>query len=164
MVGPNEPWYSYAKQLFKLPKAERYLLKHSIRLVLCQVRALSDVSMRRALLHGLQTTYSMSKYELLPRLSNGLIIRDADTGKYHFADPSVGTYIASLAEYRSIANHEFMATCCLRYLSSDEVVKRLVPVANQHSSGVFLNDFHQYACLYWAYHLAECGDPRLSSE
>ncbi len=93
---------------------------------------------------------------------------------FRFAHLSVREYLESKNDYEPTSNHALAAESCVRLLSSDEVVNRGACVGHiatdettdptfREDNALRVTDFHEYACIHWAFHLASSGDFRLTS-
>ena len=150
----------YFRQIVHQSLDQRSLFEDAIRLLLCQKTDLTSKKYHIALTHRSQASKTIQEDDLLHSCS-GLIVLDESSGRYRFCEPSMRRFVEPLPEYEPKTNHAFAAACCLRYLSSDKIVKRVLPPGHFKASDIFLDDFHQYACLYWPYHLSKCGELRL---
>ena len=150
----------YFRQIEQQSPKQNALLNDTIHLLLCQKIDMTSEQFHVALAHGSQASTTIQKDDLLHNCS-GLIAFDERSGGYKFTEPSTRRFIETLPEFESKANHVFAAVCCLRSLSSDRIVRRTLPPGHIQVSDIFLDAFHQYACLHWPYHLSKCEDLRL---
>lgn len=138
-----------------------------IRLLLCQRINIRLPDLCTALNYNVQIAHltvdletDPSANDLLNRIFNGFVIHDTSTNSWTFANLSLRSYLENHKDYQTRTNHAFVAICCLKYLSSDDIIDSMRPAEDGQASHKFLNLFRQYACLYWPHHLFESGDLR----
>lgn len=158
----------YAQKIADLSDVEFSFFQGVVRLLLCQRINLGLSDFRIALKYNVQTARSVGGLGSDPftndleRTFNDFVIHDTNTDSWIFVDLSVRSYLENHKDYHPRINHAFVATCCLQYLSSDEVIdsKRPSGEAQAQASHTFLSLFHQYACLYWPLHLSKSEELR----
>ena len=164
---------NYSQKLDSYQEEERQVVKNAFRLLLCAEKRLSTGGFLKALSVLDPENSPLSPDSLLDLCFNFLDV-DTQLNVFRFAHLSVREYLESKGDYGLTGNHALAAECCVRLLSSDEVVKRGASVrhiATDETTGPTfwentaprLTNFHEYACIHWSFHLARSGDLRLTS-
>ena len=191
---------NYSQKLDSYQKEERQIVKNAFRLLLCAQEKLSTDGLVKALSVLDPENPPLSPGLLLDLCFNFINI-DSELDVFRFAHLSVREFLESKSDYDRTGNHALAAECCLRLLSSAEVVERYKSVRHvfpawytwdreldfpclerafetvvesdikgpvrpklilptEHTR--LLQEFHKYACIHWAFHLASSGDFRLA--
>ena len=165
---------NYSQKLDSYQKEERQIVQNAFRFLLCAQEKLSTCSLLKAL-SVLDPENPPLSLGLLLDLCFNFIDVDSELDVFRFAHLSVREYLESKGGYERTSNHALVAECCVRFLSSDEVVKRggcVGYIARDETAGpIFWKDtalmrltsFHEYACIHWSFHLASSGNLRLTS-
>ena len=192
---------NYSQKLGSYQEEERRIVESAFRFLLCAQERLNTSGLLEALSALDPETPPLSP-DLLLALCFNFIDVDYQLDVFRFAHLSVREYIESKSNYEWTSNHALAAECCVRFLSSGEVVKRyevvgrvtedvsnsedtssvrtayemvadskvtgvvrpkLLESTNTDTALLELTNFHRYACLHWAFHLARSGDVRLAS-
>ena len=164
---------NYSQKLVSYQEKEREIVKNAFRFLLCGEKRLSTGGFLKALSVLDPENPPLSPDSLLDLCFNFLDV-DTQLDVFRFAHLSVREYLESKSDYGSTGNHALAAECCVRLLSSDEIVKRGGSVrhigTDESTDPTFwkytalrLTDFHEYACVHWSFHLAHSGDLRLIS-
>lgn len=151
---------SYLQALANASKSQRGFLENSIRFLLCQRILFSVWDLDIALNAIGQPTVTTGD---LREFSNHLIAYSTSSHIIQFASTAVRKYFENLLNFRPNENHAFVASCCLKYLCRDSLIYNFPVAGDQEPATQFTCAFHQYACLYWPYHLSRCGHLRLKS-
>ena len=164
---------NYSQKLDSYQEEERQIVKNAFRILLCAEKRLSTGGFLKALSVLDPENPSLSPDSLLDLCFNFLDV-DTQLDVFRFAHLSVREYLESNSDYGWTGNHALAAECCVRLLSSDEVVKRGGSVRHiardettdptfWQDTALRLTNFHEYACVHWSFHLARSGDLRLIS-
>ena len=175
---------NYSQKLVSYQEEEREIVKNAFRFLLCAEKRLSTGGFLKALSVLDPENPPLSPNSLLDLCFNFLDV-DTQLDVFRFAHLSVREYLESKSDYGWTGNHALAAECCVRLLSSDEVVKRGGSVRHIATDEIIdptfwdptswedstfwkntalrLTDFHEYACIHWSFHLARSGDLRLTS-
>jgi ankyrin repeat protein len=136
---------------------EKSLTEVTLRLLQCLQKSLPTNDFVLALSCSVDRQVQLSAENVLDLCSDFLII-DAELDVFRFAHLSVREFLEDLEGYDSERNNALTAQCCLRYLSTSTVLDMTTMLPTRKD---FLNDFHEYACLYWPFHLHGSRDHRL---
>ena len=190
---------NYSQKLGSYEEEEKRIVESAFRFLLCAQERIDTKAFLKALSVLDPVNSPLSPDSLLDLCFNFIII-DSQLDVFRFAHLSVREYLEAKGHYEQTRNHAFAAECCVKYLSSDEVVTRYgfdahivteknldsehlpyvrtpyfadseVPGAiiaptdgSLREDHVLLHtEFHRYACILWAFHLAESGNFRLTS-
>ena len=164
---------NYSQKLESYQEEERRIVKIAFRFLLCSQEKLSTGGLLKAL-SVLDPENPPLSLDLLLDLCFNFIDVDSQLNVFRFAHLSVREYLESKSDYERTSNHALAAECCVRLLSSDEVIKRggcVGHIATDETTdptfwediALRLTDFHEYACIHWAFHLASSGNFRLNS-
>lgn len=112
--------------------------------------------------------------EVLLDLCFNFVTHDKELDRFRFAYLSVQEYLTEKIHYAAERSHGLIATCCLRYLTADDVlVKRscsdlrfddsTLPAGLEVVSRPVLADrgFLEYSCFFWPHHLSQSKAYRL---
>ena len=167
---------TYNQQLQLIEDEEKLIPEYTFRLLLCSQEPLKTESFLLAVSFCGEERPLESVKTLLPLCFN-FVVHDQELDVFRFAHLSVREYLETRDNYKSDLNHALAAECCLRYLSADAIVERVLATDDKEDKVEYLdfkhdyrnlkydyvNLFHRYACLYWGPHLFESGDYRLKN-
>ena len=196
---------NYSQKLESYQEEERRIVVNAFQFLLCAQEKLSTGGFLKAL-SILDTEEEPLSPALLLDLCFNFLDVDSQLDVFQFAHLSVREYLESKSDYKWTSNHALAAECCVRLLSSEEVVERFGFVGHLviedvsdsedapsvkgacktgadseyeglvkpelaapinptfwYGSALVLTDFHRYACIHWAFHLASSGEFRLVS-
>ena len=164
---------NYSQKLDSYQKEERQIVQNAFRFLLCAQEKLSTGGLLKALSFLDPKNPPLSPGLLLDLCFNFIDV-DSELDVFRFVHLSVREYLESKDGYERTSNHALAAECCLRFLSSDEIVKRSGCVGriatDETTEPTFCKDtalrlagFHGYACIHWSFHLASSGNFRLTS-
>ena len=164
---------NYSQSLDSYQQEERQIVKGAFQFLLCAQEKLSTDGLLKAL-SVLDPENPPLSPGLLLDLCFNFIDVDSELDVLRFAHLSVREYLESKGDCERTSSHALAAECCLRLLSSDEIVKRsgcVGRIATDETTeptfwkdtALRLADFHRYACIYWPLHLTSSGDFRLTS-
>ncbi len=164
---------NYSQKFESYQEEERRIVESAFRLLLCAQERLSTNGLLKALSVLDPEDESLSP-DLLLHLCFNFLDVDSQLDAFRFAHLSVREYLESKGNYERTSSHALAAECCLRLLSSDEVIKRggcfghiATDVTTDPTfwkdTALRLTDFHEYACIHWSFHLASSGNFRLTS-
>ena len=162
---------NYSQKLDSYQEEERRIVENAFRFLLCAQEQLSTGGFLKALSVLDPETPPLSPGLLLDLCFNFIDV-DFQLDVFRFAHLSVREYLEAKSSYERTSNHALAAECCVRLLSSDEIVKRggcVGHIATVETTdptfwmdtALGLINFHDYACIHWAFHLASSGDFRL---
>lgn len=183
---------NYSQKLESYQEEERRIVENAFQFLLCARDKLHTRGLLKALSLLDPENPPLSQDSFLDLCFNFVDV-DYQLDVFRFAHLSVREYLEARNMYERTSNHALAAQCCIRLLSSEEVVKtckaamveNLDASGNEDSPPSELEDlcrpnpdvpkgarkignlrciqFHRYACIHWAYHLASSGDYRLVS-
>ena len=190
---------NYSQKLESYEEEEKRIVENAFRFLLCAQEKIDTKAFLTAL-SVLDPVNSPISPDSLLDLCFNFIVVDSQLDVFRFAHLSVREYLEAKSPYEHTRNHAFAAECCVKYLSSDEVVARygfdariitegnldsehlpyvstpyfadnevpgpiITPTDGSLREGHVLlhTEFHRYACILWAFHLANSGNYRLTS-
>ena len=164
-----------SQKLESYQEEERRIVEGAFRFLLCAQGKLKTRGFLKAL-SVLDPENGPLSPDVLLDLCFNFIDIDYQLDVFRFAHLSVREYLEARNDYDQTSNHALAAECCLRLLCSYEVVERykfigLVrpkPITSDYpyfwsESYRLLTEFHGYACIHWAFHLASSGNFRMAS-
>ena len=145
------------QKLDSFEKVERSVTEGVFSLLLCLQDPLPTNEFVEALSCCTDKQIGLDVENVLDLCSNFVVI-DNELDVFRFAHLSVREFLENRDGYDSARNDALAAECCLRYLSGNTVME-MVPIFAKFE---IIVTFHEYACLYWQFHLYESKNHRLS--